>query len=125
MFAFQESFTTHLDLAITIIAMVAPPLIAVWARHRWQFSLRTMLVATVIFCLAVLFVGQDFRPREPFESAFGSSPGDPDPLKTELLHIKNEPIFWAKAHLLLPALYLIGSTIVTAVVLKMLGPRDR
>ena len=125
MFAMQMSFTGHLDLAMTIIAVVAPPLIAVWARHRWRFSLRTMLVATVIFCLAALFVGQDFRPREPIESVFGSFPGDPDPLSTQLRSIKNDPIFWVKAHLELPALCLIGSTIVTAVVLKMLGRRDR
>lgn len=125
MFATTMSFTRHLDLAMTIIAMVAPPLIAVWARHRWRFSLRTMLVATVIFCLAALFVGQDFRPREPIESVFGSFPGDPDPLGTQLRYIKNEPIYWAEAHLLLPALCLIGSTIVTAIVLKMLGPRER
>ena len=109
MFASQSPITPHLQLATLIVALVAPPLIAVWASNRWRFSLRTMLVVTVVFCVGSLFISQDFRGG----SQVGIILGPPDPLETHLWLIKDDPIDWAKAFLLPSVLCLMVSTIVT------------
>lgn len=109
MFAILYPLTPNLHLATLILAVVAPPAIAVWACRRWRFSLRTMLVVTTVFCVGSFFIGQDFRRGPPG----GFWARRPDPVEAHLQLIEHNPIYWAKAYLLLPVLLLIGSTTVT------------
>lgn len=113
MFAIVYSITPNLWLASLIFAATAPPVLAAWGHNRWRFSLRMMLVVTVVFCAGLFFIGQDVWH------------GPSDPLVLHYRLVKHRPGWWLKWFFLPSVCLLVVSTTITVSTQKWLNRRKR